>query len=108
MTDFVRVGSMGEIPEGEMRAYDIPAGRVAVAHDEWRLFAFDDTCTGEACSLSEGEFDDRTDRVTCSKCESVFDAETGEPVEGPAKDPLRVFTAREVDGWIEVSEEPAG
>ena len=44
-----------------MRAYDVPAGRVAVAHDERRLFAFDDTCPGEGCALSEGAFDDRTD-----------------------------------------------
>ena len=105
--DPIRVGALVEIPEGEMRAYDVPAGRVAVAHDERRLFAFDDTCPGEGCSLSEGAFDDRTDRVTCAACESVFDAETGEPLEGPARDPLRLFTVREVDGWVEVSPHPA-
>jgi nitrite reductase/ring-hydroxylating ferredoxin subunit len=38
----------------------------------------------------------------------VFDAETGEPVEGPARDPLQIFTAREIDGWVEVSAEPVG
>ena len=87
-----RVGPLVEIPEGEMRAYDLPAGRVAVAHDERRLFAFDDTCPGGGCSLSEGTFDDRTDHVTCTACcESVFDVETGEPLEGPAGDPLRLF-----------------
>jgi 3-phenylpropionate/trans-cinnamate dioxygenase ferredoxin subunit len=106
--DLVRVGALVEIPEGEMRAYDVPAGRVAVAHDEQRLFAFDDVCPGEGCSLSEGTFDDRTDRVVCIACESVFDAETGEPLEGPARDPLRLFTVREVDGWVEVSPHPVG
>ena len=106
--DPVRVGALVEIPEGEMRAYDVPAGRVAVAHDEQRLFAFEDTCTGQGCALSEGTFDDRTDQVTCATCESVFDAETGEPLEGPARDPLAVFTAREVDGWVEISAEPVG
>ena len=106
MAEFVRVGSLAEIPEGEMRAFDMPAGRVAVAHDEQRLFAFDDACTGEGCALSEGVFDDRTERVTCSTCESVFDAETGEPVDGPARDPLRTYGAREVDGWVEVATEP--
>ena len=25
--EFVRVGALGEIPEGEMRAYDTPSGR---------------------------------------------------------------------------------
>jgi 3-phenylpropionate/trans-cinnamate dioxygenase ferredoxin component len=106
--DPIRVGALVEIPEGEMRAYDVPAGRVSVAHDEQRLFAFDDVCPGESCSLSEGAFDDRTNRVTCATCESVFDVESGEPLEGPARDPLRLFTVREVDGWVEVSPYPVG
>jgi 3-phenylpropionate/trans-cinnamate dioxygenase ferredoxin subunit len=103
---FVRVGSLAEIPEGELRAYDAPAGRVVVTHDEHRLFAFGDTCTGAGCALSDGVFDDRSGRLMCPACESAFDAETGEPLEGPAKDPLLVFIAREVDGWVEISTEP--
>ena len=35
-----------------------------------------------------------------------FDAETGEPLEGAARDPLRRHAVREVDGWIEVSPYP--
>ena len=50
---FVRVGSFAEIPEGEMRAYDLPTGRIAVAHVESRVFAFSDECTHAGCSLSE-------------------------------------------------------
>jgi 3-phenylpropionate/trans-cinnamate dioxygenase ferredoxin component len=106
MNGFVRVGSIAEIPEGELRAYDVPAGRVVVTHDERRLFAFGESCTGAGCPLAEGVFDDRSDRLSCTSCDSVFDAETGEPIEGPARDPLLVFTAKEVDGWIEVSTEP--
>ena len=107
MDAFVRVGALAEIPEGELRAYDVPRGRVVVTHDERRMFAFGETCTGAGCSLSDAVFDDRSDLLTCPSCESVFDAETGEPVEGPARDPLVVFAAREVDGWVEVSAEPA-
>jgi nitrite reductase/ring-hydroxylating ferredoxin subunit len=106
MDDLVRVGALAEIPEGEMRAYDVPAGRVAVVHDEQRLFAFDDTCPGAGCALSEGAFDDRTEQVTCATCECVFDAETGEPLEGSARDPLRRHAVREFEGWIEVSPYP--
>ena len=84
MTEFVRVGALAEIPEGELRAYDVPAGRVVVTHDERRLFAVSETCTGQGCALADGSFDDRSDRLLCAACESVFDAETGEPLEGPA------------------------
>ena len=82
--DFVRVGSLGEIPEGEARAFDTPAGRVAVTHDETHLYAFADECTAQGCSLAEGEFDDRRATIECANDGSVFDVETGEPIEGPA------------------------
>ena len=104
----IRVGSLGEIPEGEMRAYELPWGRVAVVHDEQRLFAFADECPFGGCSLSEGTFDDRSTQVTCAGCESEFDAETGEPLAGPARDPLKIHSAREVGGWVEVSSLPVG
>jgi nitrite reductase/ring-hydroxylating ferredoxin subunit len=104
--DFVRVGALGEIPEGEMRAYDIAVGRVTIAHVEAHLYAFGDECTHQGCSLAEGAFDDRTATVECVCHGSVFDVENGEPVDGPAVDPLPVFRAREVDGWVEVATRP--
>ena len=105
-SEHVRVGTLAELPEGEIRAFDLPAARVAVAHDERRLFAFGETCPGHGCALAEGTFDDRSARVSCTACDSVFDLETGEPVEGPARDPLPLCSALEVDGWIEVSAAP--
>jgi nitrite reductase/ring-hydroxylating ferredoxin subunit len=86
--DFIRVGSIAEIPEGEIRAFDLPAGRVAVAHVEARLFAFADECTHAGCALSEGEFDDRESTVECPCHGSVF------------------HQARLVDGWVEVASQP--
>ena len=97
---------MGEIPEGEARAYDIPAGRVAVAHDEAHLYAFGDECPHQGCSLSEGAFDDRRATIECPVDGSVFDVETGEPLDGPATDPLPIYQARVVDGWVEVASHP--
>ena len=37
--DFFRVGALAEVPDGELRAFETPGGRVAVAHSENRLFA---------------------------------------------------------------------
>jgi 3-phenylpropionate/trans-cinnamate dioxygenase ferredoxin component len=104
--DFVRIGSLAEIPEGEMRAFDLPTGRVAVTHVEARLFAFADECTHAGCPLSEGTFDDREATVECACHGSIFDAESGEPLGGPAQDPVPVHQARLVDGWVEVADHP--
>ena len=106
--EFVRVGSLAEIPEGEMRAFDLPGGRVTVAHVEARLFVFADECTHAGCALSEGTFDDREATVECPCHGSVFEVETGEPIGGPAQDPLPVHQARLVDGWVEVADHPVG
>lgn len=104
--EFNRVGALGEIPDGEARAFDTPSGRVAVAHVEARLFAFGDSCTHMGCSLAEGEIDDRAATVECPCHGSVFDVETGEPLEGPAEDPVAIFPTRIVDGWVEVAATP--
>jgi 3-phenylpropionate/trans-cinnamate dioxygenase ferredoxin subunit len=104
--EYVRVGAMGEIPEGEPRAFDTPGGRVAVTHDEAHLYAFGDECTHQGCSLSEGTFDDRRATIECPIDGSVFDVETGEPLDGPATDPLAIFQARVIDGWIEIAVHP--
>lgn len=104
--DFTRVAALGEIPEGECRVYDLPGSRIAVARVESRIFAFGDECTHQGCSLADGTMDERAATVECPCHGSVFDIETGEPLEGPAEDPVPVFDARIVDGWVEVTSTP--
>jgi 3-phenylpropionate/trans-cinnamate dioxygenase ferredoxin component len=100
--DFIRIGTLAEVPDGELRAFETASGRVTVAHVESHLFAFGDECTHAGCSLADGELDDRDETVACPCHGSVFDVETGEPTEGPAVDPVPVYPVRVVDGWIEV------
>jgi len=99
---FQRVGTLAEIHEGDIRAYDLPAGRIAVANLGPEVKAFGDDCTHAGCSLSEGELADE-DTVVCAECSSSFDLRTGEPVTGPAEDPIPLYPARVEDGWIEVA-----
>jgi len=97
-----RVGSLAEVPEGELRSFDLPGLRVAVAHVENELFAFGDECTHEGCSLAEGTLGAQEDTVICPCHESEFDLATGEPIDGPAVDPVPVFAVRVTDDWIEI------
>jgi 3-phenylpropionate/trans-cinnamate dioxygenase ferredoxin subunit len=100
---FVRIASLAEVPDGELRAYDLEIERVAVAHVENELFAFADECTHEGCSLAEGSLDEMADTIECPCHGSRFDLRSGEPVEGPAQDPVAVHAVRVTDdGWIEV------
>lgn len=99
---FERVASLAEVPEGELRAFDLPVGRIALIHVEQELFALGDECPHDGASLAEGSLGDQEDSVICPGDGSEFDVRTGEPVEGPAVDPVPVFAVRVQDGWIEV------
>lgn len=103
---FRRVAAVAELPEGELRAIDLPGGRVAVARLGGEVLAVDDTCTHAGCSLAEGTLDDAEECVICPCHGATFDLRTGEPVDGPATDPVRVHAARVVDDWVEVRAEP--
>jgi 3-phenylpropionate/trans-cinnamate dioxygenase ferredoxin subunit len=99
---FQRIASLPEVPEGELRAYDLPGLRVAVVHVEQELFAIADECPHDQGSLAEGELGGDEDSVVCPGDGSEFDLRTGEPLDGPAMDPVRVFAVREREGWIEI------
>jgi nitrite reductase/ring-hydroxylating ferredoxin subunit len=102
--DFVRVGAAVEVPEGELRAYEIPAGRVAVARVEGRLFGIGDECPVGGCSLAEdGTVSGSEDAVACARDGSVFDLGTGEPIDGPAVDRVPIYAVRVDNGWIEIA-----
>ena len=99
---FQRVASLAEVPEGELRSFDLPGGRVGIVRVEQELFAFADECPHDQGSLAEGELGSDEDSVICPGDGSEFDLRTGEPLEGPAVDPIRLHQARERDAWIEV------
>lgn len=104
---FQRVASLAEVPEGELRAFDLARGRVAVVHLEQEVFALADECPHDLGSLGEGELDENEDAVICPGDGSAFDLRTGEPLDGPAVDPVAVFAVRVNEEWIEVGP-PAG
>ncbi|MFM7718611.1 MAG: Rieske (2Fe-2S) protein [Actinomycetota bacterium] len=99
---FLRIASLAEVPEGAVRAFELPWGRLAVARVDEEVFALADSCTHASCSLSEGDLTAGEDAVVCPCHGSTFDLRSGEPLEGPALDPVAVHAARVRDGWIEI------
>ena len=101
MAEFVTVGDSSEVPDGEVKAFDVNGAEIAVVRVEGELFSFSDICTHRHCNLSSGgEIDDHT--IECECHGSVFDIRTGAVVNPPAEDPLATYEAREVDGQIQV------
>ena len=85
----------GDTPVGSSTYYPGAGARVIVtqpAEGQWS--AYDATCTHEGCMTSDS---DDAGNLVCPCHGSVFDPATGEPVAGPAQQPLAPRTV-EVDG----------
>jgi nitrite reductase/ring-hydroxylating ferredoxin subunit len=80
------VAKVGDIPEGEIRAFEIGGEDVAIANVDGSFFAFNDECTHAGCSLAEGDLDGTT--VTCACHGSEFDVTSGDVLGGPAMEPV--------------------
>jgi nitrite reductase/ring-hydroxylating ferredoxin subunit len=89
MSELITVGGKDDVPEGEMRQYQVGGEDVAVANVDGELHAFSDVCTHRQCSLAEGDLDGTT--VTCACHGSEFDVTTGDVLGGPAVEPVQTF-----------------
>jgi 3-phenylpropionate/trans-cinnamate dioxygenase ferredoxin subunit len=100
MANWVKVGEVGEIPEGGLSGFSVRDRAVAIANVGGDLHGFDDVCTHQQCSLSEGELEGTV--VECPCHGSQFDVTSGEVVHGPAVEPVDVFEVREEGADIQV------
>ncbi|MEP6893686.1 MAG: Rieske 2Fe-2S domain-containing protein [Gaiellaceae bacterium] len=95
---WVDIGA-ADLEDGELR--DVVSGDlhlgVARQGDAWH--AFEVWCTHEECPLTEGWLEGGAVRCACHG--ALFDLATGEPLDGPADQPIRIFDTREVDGRVE-------
>jgi nitrite reductase/ring-hydroxylating ferredoxin subunit len=89
---FVRIGSVTDVTDGRINAFDVAGTTIDVVSAGGRLYAFDDTCTHRGCSLADGELDGTT--VTCGCHGSQFDVTSGNVLHGPAAMPVRSRTVR--------------
>jgi 3-phenylpropionate/trans-cinnamate dioxygenase ferredoxin subunit len=100
MSDWITVAADADLVEGDMLQFAHGDYLIALARIGDEVHAFDDTCTHEECSLSEGRQDE--DEVVCHCHGSVFNLVTGEVLLGPATEPLRTYLARVENGQVQV------
>ncbi|MGH6934252.1 MAG: Rieske (2Fe-2S) protein [Dongiaceae bacterium] len=100
--EFRTVGKSDEVPEKYVMPYYLEdrKHRVSVARIDNRLYAFDDLSTSDHAPLSSGLL---TGTTIMSQCDgSRFDVITGRVVNGPAKEPIGTYEARELNGEVQI------
>ncbi|MFM8219101.1 MAG: Rieske (2Fe-2S) protein [Planctomycetaceae bacterium] len=102
MPEFQTVARVGEIPEGEGRAYEIDGRMVAVFLVEGQYSAILDACSHMGASLASGHVE--RGGVMCPWHAWRFCVKSGQWLDNP-QSKLRqpVYTVRVVDGDIQVA-----
>lgn len=85
----IYVCKVGEIPNGEMRCFHVADRRILIANTEIGVFASDEMCTHEDASLCDGNLTGSL--VKCPLHGSRFELQTGEVLDDPADEDLRIY-----------------
>lgn len=102
--DYVTVANVNDLQPGEMKAVKVGRRIVGLANVDGEFLAFDDTCTHEEASLTEGEIFD--DVVECPLHGAAFNLRTGAVESFPATRPLPTFEVRVVGNEVQVATTP--
>jgi 3-phenylpropionate/trans-cinnamate dioxygenase ferredoxin component len=99
----VTVGRASDIPEGEVRRFDVDGHEVAVVNlGEEGFRAVGDICSHAHYFLHEGEVDGDFGTIECPKHGSTFDLDTGKPRSLPATQPVPVYNVKVEDDEVKV------
>jgi 3-phenylpropionate/trans-cinnamate dioxygenase ferredoxin subunit len=95
MPEWVTVAKTEDVPEGQLLGVAVDEVQVLVANLEGRYLVVGDVCPHAGCLLSEGWIEGGA--VECPCHGSMFDLDSGEVVQPPAKEPVAIYQVR-VDG----------
>lgn len=95
---FRQVARSGQVPEGVVRRFFVGEVEVALSRHDGEVHAMSNYCTHLDCLLSSGKVTE--EGLLCSCHGSVFDYESGEPIQPPATRPITVFPVKEENGQV--------
>ena len=101
---FVRVASVGEIPEGGLKEVRLDDRSIAIFHLEDGYYAIEDVCTHDGGPLAEGIREG--DVIECPRHGARFDLKTGAVLSLPAVTPVPTFEVRVAGDEIQIKWPP--
>ena len=85
MSEFLKVATLSEIPEGGRLSLEVANRYIVLVHLEGKIFCIDDVCTHDGGPLGEGELIDHC--LVCPRHGAKFDVRNGAAMEMPATEP---------------------
>ena len=94
MPVFVKLATINDIPENEVRAFDFEGELIAIYNRGGTFYATTDICTHAYSELHEGYFDVDECVIECPLHGARFDIQTGAVLALPAFAPLETYPVR--------------
>ncbi|MEE8369904.1 MAG: non-heme iron oxygenase ferredoxin subunit [Dehalococcoidia bacterium] len=89
MADFMRVASVGDVPQGEMLIVQLNGDDVVLANVDGDIYAFGGECTHRGASLGDGVLEGV--EVECPLHQGRFNVKTGEVIDEPPDSPIPTY-----------------
>ena len=89
-----------EIEPGKVSVVEVDGERLAICRTEDAVYAVADICSHDGGALDQGQL--LGDRIECPRHGAQFDIKSGRALTLPAVRPIKSFSARIIDGTIEV------
>jgi nitrite reductase/ring-hydroxylating ferredoxin subunit len=105
MSDFHRVGSVGDFTEGLVRAFPVDGVDIGVVTYGGRFYAFSARCPHENYLMNYTRIREGG-RVLCSSHFAWFDLATGRVISGPTEEDLMRYPVRVEGNDVLVSATP--
>lgn len=93
MSNFIKVGTVQELPVGAQKLVEVDFVRVALFNLDGQIYAMEDVCTHDGGPLVEGEIVNQC-QVVCPRHGARFDIRTGEAISFPAFQPAPTYEVR--------------
>ena len=89
MSEYTKVASLSELSSGEMKMVTVDEEDILLANVDGTIHAVSDLCSHADASLSDGYIEEG--EVECPLHGSRFNLATGESLNLPADEPLKVY-----------------
>lgn len=97
---FRRISSESDLVLNQIKVINLTGLMIGIVKTNEGIFAFEDICTHDGETISEGSLDGC--KLTCPRHSAEFDLRTGEVLCMPATEPLPVYPIRVENGNVEV------
>ena len=94
MSEFVKLASVGDVPDSEVRAFEYDGERIALYNVGGEFYATTDICSHAYAELSEGYLDTDDCTIECPLHGSRFDIRNGAVLSLPAFEPIKRYAVR--------------